>query len=176
MTCRTTFENRGGVEWLIIHVPGGDTVEYILTDADGKAVRPDKIEQYQLEYDAWKNGGKAPLRGTNIRQCDALTPEQIRTCERAHVLTVEDLAQASEQTIRTLGMGAREIKNKAVQWLSSHNSTGALFAENERLNTMLAESNEQIAALQQQLMALAEKVNGKDDKPKAEPLKLKSKA
>jgi hypothetical protein len=77
----------------------------------------------------------------------------------AKVRTVEDLAQANEETIAMLGMGGRALKDKAVSWLQSANSTGKVTEELAAMrvaNASLVERNAVLEKAVADLKALVE--------------------
>lgn len=82
----------------------------------------------------------------------------------AKVRTVEDLAQANEETLAMLGMGGRALKDKAVSWLQSAGSTGKTTEELTALRLAHDGLKERNAALEKavaELTAMVEKLTKK---------------
>jgi len=116
--------------------------------------------EFMASYEAWKEGRELPLNGTAILTWPVASPSQVKQLLDAKLRTVEDLAQANEETLAMLGMGARALKDKAVSWLQSAGTTGkvaeelaALRLANEGLSARNAVLEKSVA----ELTALVEK-------------------
>lgn len=119
-------------------------------------------------YRAWKEGREAPLSGLAVEQWPVASPAQVKSLLNAKIRTVEDLAQANEESLARIGMGARALKNKAIEWLSAAAGQGRLAERLSALETALADAkarNEELAsrnaALQAQVDALKPKETAK---------------
>jgi hypothetical protein len=128
----------------------GDSVEWIVEE-----LPPEKMERIASQYAAWKKGQDEPVNGTPLRMWPLVTPAQIRNFEHFHVRSVEDLAGLPDNLLPNLGMGAREMRDKARAWLTSATDNGKLAQENaslkltvEQMQEMMKEQAEAIAALQ----------------------------
>lgn len=84
------------------------------------------VEQWKAAYEAWKNGQELPLNGTAIKEWSAISPAKIKNLIGLGIYTVEDLAICNDQGLSRIGMGARELKQKAVNWLSAAKDHGPL--------------------------------------------------
>ena len=100
------------------------------------------VRSYKNAYAAWKESGEVPLEGTYVKNCPIFSPSQIDNLLRANIKTVEHLATANEEMIARMGMGGRELKRQAENWLSSAKNVGtvtaqltALQVQNEELKT-----------------------------------------
>lgn len=90
---------------------------------------PQWVAHFDAVYKAWKDGQELPVNGTPIRTWSVLSPAQIQNLVSARVLTVEDLAAANEETLRTIGMGSRDLKAKALAFLEQARDGGAIVAK-----------------------------------------------
>lgn len=131
------------------------------TEVRAKRFPQQWLDHFQAQYDAWKRGEEGSLNGTPLKTWPVLSPAQYKACRQAHLLTVEDLAAANEETIMRLGMGARALKQKAVDWLASAASTGrvteeivALRAAKETLETQNEQLRSDLAVLKAQVEGL----------------------
>jgi len=113
------------------------------------------LDAFRSKFDYWKKGQELPVDGTSVRQWNVLSPSQCKTLLDLHVLTIEDLAVANEETIARLGMGGRDLQRRAREWLKASTDVGkvsersaALEAENEALKTRMAEMEKQLLQLQ----------------------------
>jgi hypothetical protein len=84
-----------------------------------------------------------PLNGASIKTADWLTPAQKQNCLSVNIRTVEDLANATEEGLANLGMGARDLREKARNALKSAEGgkvaleMDALQKENDNLKKRL---------------------------------------
>jgi len=118
-------------------------------------VNPQWPVHFRNMYDQWKRGEELPESGTAIKGWAVISPADQQNIIAANIRTVEDLAEASEQAMTHIGMGARMLKEKAKKWLESAHDNGkvvqkvtALEAENADLKRTLSEMMERMAALE----------------------------
>lgn len=110
--------------------------------------------QIEPAYDAWKGGQAVPEHGTPLAAWSGLTPEQAGRLKQVGIVTVEAIAEASENLLAKPPLpNMRALKEQAVMFLDSR--------ENSALVARLAEVEAQNAAM---LEMLAEKET-KDTKP-----------
>lgn len=96
---------------------------------------PAWLRAYKAAYAEWKEGKEIPVEGTSILNWPVLSPAQIRLLTTNKVLTVEVLAQANEETLARLGMGARKLKQLAVDYLASAEGPGKVASRMSKLET-----------------------------------------
>lgn len=137
-----------------------DWFAHLEAEVDGGRFKGDWLQQYKQAYAAWKDGLEIPLNGVPVRTWSVVSPAQVKSLLELGVRTVEDLAQANEETIRRLGMGGRDLKNKAVTWLASAKDLGsvtercvALTEENKALRESLDKLTATVNDLRVQLSA-----------------------
>lgn len=69
-------------------------------------------------YEAWKKGQEAPMEGTPIKQWPAASAAEIKMCVENKILTVEQLAAASMDAVKRLGLSGVTLQNKAKNYLN----------------------------------------------------------
>ncbi len=111
-------------------------------------------EMFERAYDHWKRGEDIPVDGTPLSQWPAITPAELAACKAVHVLTVEDLAQANDETTRRMGMGGLELKKRALRYLDAAHGAGKLVAENAALKAELTDVKARSAELEARLVRL----------------------
>lgn len=123
----------------------------------GERFRRDWLEAYKGAYRQWKAGEEIPLDGTPIKSWSLISPAQQRNLIELNIRTVEDLAQATEEALQHLGMGAVELKARAANWLVAQKNDqpgklameiSSLAAKVQELSASLEAKDRTIAALQ----------------------------
>jgi hypothetical protein len=113
-------------------------------------------QHFRRQYEAFREGRETPVIGTHVREWPSLSKAQVETLISARCITVEDLATANEQTLQRIGMGARELQNKARAYLATRDTNKA--AEKiSALEAEIANRDTRIATLEQRLSALETK-------------------
>ena len=85
--------------------------------------------------------------GTSVKEWPVLSPAQAQNFIACHILTIEDVAAMTEEAMARVGMGSRELKEKAREWLSGRDEKAARITA---LESQLAEALEKIDALTQE--------------------------
>lgn len=111
------------------------------------------LDHFQRQYAAFKEGQTAPEMGLSVKEWPSLSKAQVHNLLAAGVRTVEDAAAMNEPTMQRVGMGAREIKAKAVAYIESREQNKA--AEKiAALQADLANRDTTIESLEKRLAAL----------------------
>ncbi|MBT8450009.1 MAG: hypothetical protein KJO69_09980 [Gammaproteobacteria bacterium] len=112
------------------------------------------LKRWKQAYQAFVEGNEIPENGTPIRDWGSISPAQREMIIRSGIRTIEDLAGCNDEGLRRLGMGGRDLVNKAKSWLKSVNDYGkvsmqnaALEKENEQLQITVASLEEKVEAL-----------------------------
>lgn len=108
-------------------------------DAAPDAFPQEWIDGFHRKYEAWKAGHDAPLNGASVKEWPILSPAQAENFIALHVLTIEDVAAMTEEALGRFGMGARELREKAREWLKGREGVQAIQQENEQLKQQLAD-------------------------------------
>ncbi len=156
------------VDWIIVTPHGARdsnedrAVEWI--DKKANAARQgafdiELVSQIRKSYEAFKAGKELPVEGTPLAMMPHLfTPAEIANCKMLNIQSLEVLAQANEETIGRLGMGGREIKNRAQEAVKlAASGTGdaikisALEREKEDLKERVSDLENVIMDLQRQM-------------------------
>jgi len=121
--------------------------------------------RFPAEWAAWENKQTAPRVGTPVTEWPALSPSQVRNLEALNIFTVEDMASTSDMALQKLGMGARELQEKAKRFLAGNSRANELDAQ---VQTQQKTIDAQAAALAQLEARLAEFLAGQQP-AKADP-------
>jgi hypothetical protein len=117
-------------------------------------------DKWKSAYDAWKNGQELPIDGHPIKGWGVISPAQQANLLAAGFRSVQDLAKANDEGLRRIGMGAVDLKNRAMAWLKAESGPGkaaqeiaALKADKERQEEQI----KQLAATVDELKAMLPK-------------------
>lgn len=145
--------------------PVKDWFEHLAREVTSERFPVEWLQKYKAEYAAWKEGREIPLDGTALITWPPITPSLLKELSGLRIRTVEDLAAANEETLRRIGMGARVLKQQAVDWLAASNDVGKVAARITALEVQnktqsqqiedLIKKNEQLALRNEQLAAAA---------------------
>lgn len=135
---------RNALEWL----------DDLRMKAQNGMFNPDVLAFYEKAYKAFKDGQEVPVEGTPIRMFTVLTPSEQKRCLDANIRTIEELATMHEAGLSRVGMGARELQNKAKAYLAAADGPGKLAAENAALRIELEDTKAAMGELLKRLEAL----------------------
>jgi len=115
-------------------------------------VTEDHRMRWPQQYSAFQRQQYQPQEGTPIDQWPPLTKSQVMTFKTANVHTVEQLANVSDSNLLNLGMGARDLREKAIAYLKNAQGSAPALAMQQQLN----DAFKQIEALKNQLAGFDE--------------------
>lgn len=108
------------------------------------------LQAYEYAYKEWKAGNEMPVNGTPIKSWPVISPAQRANLISWKVMTVEALADANEEILGRLGMGARAIKQQAIDYLLASKDIGRVSLEVGDLRAKLDTLTESNRLLQEQ--------------------------
>lgn len=109
---------------------------------------------YKDSFKAWEEGRDPNVEGTSVLLWPILSPSQLQACQQARVRSVEDIAAANEETLSRLGMGARALKQRAIDWLAASQNTGKVSEELSSLKVKVEELTTANGSLQSKVAEL----------------------
>jgi len=116
------------------------------------------VQRFRSDFELWRKGHQVPEHGTSIRSWPVASPSEVKRCLDANVLTVEDLAQANEPALQRLGMGGRQLKDKAALWLTERAGPGQAVQQVEALKVENAALKERIDGMQETLHEMSQRI------------------
>ena len=119
-------------------------------DAATDAYPQEWVDGFHAKYKAWLDGHDAPLDGTSVKEWPVLSPSQAENFIALRVLTIEDVAAMTEEAMGLFGMGGRDLREKARDWLQGSVVAGDLQAENDALKKQLAALAQRLDAIESQ--------------------------
>lgn len=135
-------------EFISIMKPGNSK------DVMEREVRPLDIERWGQIYTAWKNREEQVQMGTRLEVLPGITQGKIEQCKVLNIFTLEQLINADEEGVSTLGAGARELILDAKKYLQGFTAADemqkevdAIKIENKKLQKENKELKERINEL-----------------------------
>jgi hypothetical protein len=125
-----------------------------------KQFPPDWISAFKRGYEAYKNDQEIPVEGFAIKMWPAINKAMADTVLAAGVRTVEELAAANEETLKRIGIGARQLQNDARAWRDSAKNTGIVSTELSNLRAENEQRKEREKDLLTRIDELARQVQG----------------
>ena len=126
------------------------------------------LDQLKSGYDAWTRGQTPPESGTPLATWPALSPAQVKNWAQVGLRTIEELAEANEEALSAYGMGARDMKARAILFLENAGDSSALVAKLHAAEAQNAAMQVRLESLEAQLKSLA----AASEKPTATVQKL----
>jgi hypothetical protein len=136
------------IEVITIHIAGGD-VRHRPVIYDSTPHQPSDPERFPRQWAAFKNKSVQSKEGTPLEEWPPLSKSQVYELKAINIFTVEDLAQLPDG--RLTWMGARDLQNKAKNFIESAKSSAPLIQLQEE-NAALKRDME---ALKKQFEAIA---------------------
>lgn len=145
------------VDYAFIMQPGSrDQVERIATDwldmiklklvnGAADAYKQEWVDGFHAKYKAWQQGQELPLNGTSVKEWPILSPAQVQNFIGLNILTIEDVAAMTEDALRACGIGSRDLRDKAREWIKGQDSVSA---ENEALKKQIADLTARLSQLE----------------------------
>lgn len=88
---------------------------------------------YRAAHKSWLETRETPEFGTPISTWPAVSPAQVKMLLDINLRTIESVAEATEEALSRIGMGARALKAKAQAWLDTAEGPGKISAELDTL-------------------------------------------
>jgi len=116
----------------------------------GQRTRITYAQKYNAQYLAFKAGTAQSLGGTPLEELTFLTQGKRLELKALNVHTAETLAALDSAQLKMLGMGGRELKDKAAAYLDIATKN----ADASHLSTELAKRDAELAELRSQVAGL----------------------
>lgn len=149
---RPIFEDR---EYVQVIVPG-DTKSEV-----NREVQDRDKDRWPEQYRRFKEDAEQATDGTPLEQWPAVSVSQVAELKAKKIRTVEQLASVSDSALQNLGLGARQLRDRAKAWLEAAAGNAPLDAALQRE----AKLQEEIDALKAQMNSLIQaqgQTNGRD--------------
>ena len=135
-----------------IEKPVKEWFEQLATQVENSRFPAEWLKAFRTRYESWVESGEIPVQGTSVKNWAVASPSQIEMLLKVNVRTVEQLAVANEEVIGRLGMGGRNLVEKAKAYTKQRESgVGKLAEENANLKQRLEQSDLVTAELKAQL-------------------------
>lgn len=123
-----------------IRVKGNDKTEVIREAHDADKRR------FPHQYKAFLDGAEQVKTGTPLERLPGVTPSMALMLRNLHIRTIEDLSEIGDNVLPNVGMGGRELRTRAVDYLTNGKATQTAAAENiDRLTALCEKQNEALS-------------------------------
>lgn len=163
------------VHFVRIHNPGGKDVFEKEVDTYLKESRdPDMKAKVSRAYDDWKGKRDPEVDGIRLKDIPLLTAAECKNLAEVKILTVEDLAAVDENGLKTIGMGGRNLKRKAQDYLKAANDTGKMVQKMSNMSEEMKNLKDKLDELEETNALL--KAGKEDEKEEKKQRKIKEAA
>ena len=151
---RPIFEDR---EFVRIIIPGDR--RSMAVEPVGEAHR----SRWSREYQAFQAGREAPVEGTPLSEwpVSLMSPARVQELAYFNLRTVEQMAAVNDAQLQNLGMGARELRERARTWLEvAEKGAGPierLISRNEELTRETERLTRELKAANAEILGLTSK-------------------
>jgi len=117
---------------------------------------PEWLQKIENMYEAWRKGEYMEVEGVPIKAWPVASPAQVKACLGLHILSVEQLAHATDEMAAALGMGGIGLRQRARDYLAAQTDpSNKVSAALEAAKIEAERKDERIKALEDQLATLA---------------------
>jgi hypothetical protein len=131
-------------------VRGNDKLEVV------RPVREEDKREFPFSWQEFQKGNEAAERGTNIAKLPGVDAPTLRLLHSKNIFTIEDMAMVNDNNLQNVGMGARELRRKAIEYVKAHEGV----SEASGLRELVSKQSEDLA----KAMALIEKLSEENAK------------
>lgn len=96
-------------------------------------------ERWPKQYRQFKEKQAQTKSGTPLDYAPFLVPAKRSELRALNIYTVEALAELDGQPLKLLGIGGRELKNKAIEYLASASHDGVIMRQQAQIDALLTE-------------------------------------
>lgn len=100
-------------------------LKHMAQEAKQGRANPQWITEWKADYELYKAGQEIPLHGTPIRGWKMISGARQEELIRLNIVTVEALANLTDEGMQNLGMMALELKRRAQAWLAQDDKAGS---------------------------------------------------
>lgn len=116
------------------------------------------MAQIEAAYAGWKKDEEIPETGFPIKQWAVISPAQREILIGMHIVTVEQLAEATDEATGYIGMGGMTLRQRARDFIAMNTSgIGQTTIAIENLRDENSTLKDRIATLEKTISALTEK-------------------
>jgi hypothetical protein len=159
-----------------VEKPAVQWLEHIERQATRGAYKREWAAFFRQQYEDWKKGHEITPNGLHVRNWPGVSRAEVDMLVAAKIYTVEDLADANEEALHRVGMGARGLKQRARAWLDTAAKNGSA-EELASLRERTKNQDERIERLLEQVAELTAEVKAlrsNEEQPQAEPRRRRS--
>jgi hypothetical protein len=141
---------------------------WVVDEETGEQVKLTYAEKYARQYRQFKERQHQTMTGTPLDYVPFLTEGKRAELRALSVYTVEMLAELDGQPLKNLGIGGRDLKNKAIEYLASSDHSATVMRQRleiEALQVQLRIAQEDRKLLASMPPKKPEKEDEQNDQP-----------
>lgn len=142
------------VEMISIRIKGDKNTHVMrMVDKKGNSQNPPDHIRFPRQWEAFKNKSHIPTTGTPITEWSPVSKSMAMNLKSLNIHTVEDLATVNDSHLHNIGMGARDLREKAKIFIESAKDSAVISqvqAENQEMRDKIAYLEKQISILASQ--------------------------
>jgi FtsZ-binding cell division protein ZapB len=110
---------------------------------------PGWIPRFEEMYKIWKETNQDPVIGTPVKNWPAVSAAECKMLLNAGARSIEELAEANEELVGRIGMGARRLKQLAIDWMAANTVQGPIVGQMDVLRTQVEDLTREVKELRE---------------------------
>lgn len=147
--------------------PATEFCGWVVDEETGEQVRLTYAEKYARQYKQFKERQHQTMSGTPLDYLPFLTEGKRAELRALSIYTLEMLAELDGQPLKNLGIGGRDLKNKAVEYLASSDHSATVMRQKLEIEALQAQLR--IAQEDRKLLASTPPKKPADDEQNDQP-------
>jgi hypothetical protein len=96
-------------------------------------------ERWPRQYNQFKEKQQQTKSGTPLDYVPFLTDSKRAELRALNIYTIEALAEVDGQPLKNLGIGGRDLKNKAIEYLASSSHNGTVMRQQAQIEALMTQ-------------------------------------
>jgi hypothetical protein len=127
------------IEMVEVRIPGEKNMRLVfLADEPFNGNGETRIERYPEEYAAFKRGEQRAVTGTPLEAWPILTKSQVLELKAANILSVDELADLPDSSLKKIGSKGRELREQARAFKDAAKGGAEVLAQAARIASLEA--------------------------------------
>lgn len=111
--------------------------EWVVDEETGDQRQLTYAETWPRQFEQFKLKQQQTKSGTPLDYVPFLTPAKRAELRAFNIYTIEALAEIDGQPLKNLGIGGRELKNRAIEYLASSSHDGTIMRQQAQIDALI---------------------------------------